>query len=100
MKMLALYTLPDDPVAFLAHYKAVHMPLVRKIPGLISANVTHVTRTLIGQDGNFLLAEMTFSDGEALKKALRSPENAAVGADAMGFAGKIITVMTGEVLDI
>lgn len=95
-KMLALYRTPKDPEAFLAHYRDVHMPLVQALPGLVSANVTRISRTLVGEEGHYLLAELVFADMAALKTALKSPENAAVGADAMAFAGSLITVMTGS----
>ena len=44
------------------------------------------------------MAEMSFADDAALAAALKSPENAACGKDAMDFAGKLVTVMTGETL--
>ena len=95
-KMLALYRTPDDADQFLAHYRDVHLPLVRKLPGLVDARITRINKTLVGEAGTFLLAEMNFADDDALKAALRSPENAACGQDAMAFAGKLVTVMTGE----
>ncbi|HJT40688.1 MAG TPA: EthD family reductase [Sphingobium sp.] len=94
-KLIALYKTPQDPEAFLEHYRAVHVPLVKQLPGLLSVEITLIKRTLLGEEGNFLLAEMAFADPESFKAALKSQENAAVGADAMAFAGSLITVMTG-----
>lgn len=34
MKLIALYSRPEDETAFLDHYRQVHTPLVRKVPGL------------------------------------------------------------------
>lgn len=34
VKLLAMYTQPDDVDAFLTHYRDVHAPLVEKVPGL------------------------------------------------------------------
>lgn len=98
--MLVIYRTPEDTDAFLRHYKDVHMPLVRKLPGLISADATLINRSLVGEHGIFLVATLAFADATCLKTALKSAENAAVGADAMAFAGPIISVMTGSSLVI
>jgi uncharacterized protein (TIGR02118 family) len=97
-KLIALYKAPGDPDAFMAHYRANHLPLVDKIPKLVRTELTLVERTLMGEQGNYLLAEMYFEDAD-FKDALRSPENAATGADLAAFAEGLVTVMTGSVLD-
>lgn len=94
-KLIALYKTPQDSEAFLDHYRNVHVPLVKQLPGLLGVEITLIKRTLLGDEGNFLLAEMSFADAESFKAALKSSENAAVGADALAFAGSLITVMTG-----
>ncbi|QBE92470.1 EthD family reductase [Sphingomonas paucimobilis] len=98
-KMLALYRAPENVDDFFKHYREVHVPLVRKLPGLADVKITRITRTLVGEPGTFLLAEMSFADEDALKTALRSPENAACGKDAMELAGDLVTVMTGETVE-
>ncbi|MBS0477703.1 MAG: EthD family reductase [Proteobacteria bacterium] len=98
-KLIALYTTPKDVDAFFMHYNEIHLPLVEKLPGLLKAEVTKIERTLAGVQGNFLLAEMYFADDASFKTALKSAENAAVGADVMAFAPGLVTVMTGEVLE-
>jgi len=98
-KLIALYKSPEDVDAFFEHYNKVHLPLVDKVPGLVKVEVTRIKRTLVGEPGNFLLAELFFTDEESFRTALGSAENAAVGADAMAFAPKIVTVMIGETLD-
>lgn len=100
MKLIALYREPADPAAFFAHYNSVHLPLVDQLPGLVRTEITRIVKTLAGERGNFLLAEMYFADADSFKTALKSAENAAVGQDAMAFAPEIITVMTGEVMEI
>lgn len=98
-KLLALYRTPESPEKFLTHYRDVHMPLVRAIPGLIGVELTLIERTLVGEQGNFLLAEMLFADEEAFRAAMRSPENAATGTDLTAFAGGLVTIMTGAVME-
>ncbi len=61
------------------------------------AEVTRLDRTLMGEQGNFMLAEMIFADEESFRTALNSAENAAAGADLGNFAAGIVTVMTGTV---
>ena len=95
-KLIALYAMPNDPEAFMAHYRTVHLPLVNKIPGLLKAELTVIDRTLMGEPGNFILAEMYFED-DKFKDAMRSPENAATGQDLANFAEGLVTVMTGTV---
>jgi uncharacterized protein (TIGR02118 family) len=97
-KIIALYKTPDDEVAFLDHYSKVHAPLAAAIPGLVKIEVTRITRTLLGEPGAFLLAELFFEDKD-FKEAMRSPENAALGSDLPLFAEGLVTVMTGEVLE-
>lgn len=96
-KMIVLYKSPKDPDAFMAYYNNTHLPLVAKIPGLVRSEVTRLDRTLMG-DGFFLMAEMFFADSESFKAAMKSPENAATGADLANFADGLATVMIGEVL--
>lgn len=99
-KLLALYKTPQDADAFMAHYRDTHMPLVQKIPGLQKVELTKVHNTLMGEQGNFLLAEMYFADEASYKAAMKSPENAAAGKDVGAFAAGLVTLMKGEVLKI
>jgi uncharacterized protein (TIGR02118 family) len=97
-KLIALYKTPADAEAFMAHYRTTHLPLVQKIPGLVRAELTLVSRTLMGEPGNFLLAEMYFEDDD-FRDAMKSPENAATGQDLALFAEGLVTVMTGDVIE-
>ena len=97
-KLIALYKTPADSEAFMAHYRSVHLPLAAKVPGLVRIELSVVTRTLVGQPGNFMLAEMYFEDAQ-FRDALRSPENAAVGQDLALFADGLVTVMTADIVD-
>lgn len=98
-KMIVLYQMPSDPEAFMRHYREKHLPLVARIPGLVKSEITLVERTLMGEQGNFLLAELYFADAESFRTAMKSGENAATGADLANFAEGLATVMTGEVIE-
>ena len=97
-KLIALYKLPADTDAFMRHYRLEHLPLVEKIPGLVKTELTMIERTLMGNAGNFLLAEMYFED-DRFKEAMKSAANAATGRDLERFAGAGVTIMTGGVLE-
>ncbi len=99
IKLVALYETPKDPAAFLSHYRNVHLPLVRKIPGLLRTEVTELRPAMIGEKENFLLAEMYFADDAMFRAAMKSPENAAAGKDLNEFADGLVTLMRGEVID-
>lgn len=94
--LLALYKTPAYPDKFMAYYNTTHLPLVRKVPGLVSADVIHVDRTLMGEQDWFLIAEMRFADADSFRAAMKSPENAAVGADLANFADGLVTVLIGS----
>jgi uncharacterized protein (TIGR02118 family) len=94
VKLLALYTKPEDEAAFLEHYHSVHLPLVEKIPGLQKAVVNRIEKNLMGgEPPYFLIAELHFADQAALDAAMASPENRAAGKDVAGFAKGLITML-------
>src|SRR5258705_544312 len=45
VKMIALYAPPPDRNAFDDHYQRVHLPLLRKTPGLQRVEITNITGT-------------------------------------------------------
>lgn len=95
-KLIALYRKPSDPKEFEKHYFDVHLPLVRKFPGLRQLEVTRVTGAPIGEAKFHLLAEMTFDSKDAMDAALASAEGKAVTRDILSFAADVITVFYGE----
>jgi len=98
VKLIALYRKPAEPGAFLKHYREVHTPLMRKVPGLAHMEVKRVTANPFGgEPAYFLVAEMTWPDQAAFKAAMKSPENAAAGKDLMGFAKGLVDLLVTEV---
>jgi len=99
VKLVVLYTQPDDPAAFDEHYLGVHMPLVAKIPGLERAETGKFTAALDGGEQTFYrVAELYFADEQTMGAAFGSPEGAATAEDY----GKIAPTgsrMLVEVLD-
>jgi uncharacterized protein (TIGR02118 family) len=87
VKLVVLYTQPDDPAAFDAHYLSVHMPLVAALPGLQRAEAGQLTAALDGGGQTFYrLAELYFADQGAMNAALGSPEGQACAADFQKIA--------------
>lgn len=91
------YGSPADPDAFEKHYTEVHVPLASKLPGLRRFALSHPRA--LGTAAPYLVAELWFDDGEALRAALKSPEMAATAADAQTFDVASTTMFSGEVVD-
>lgn len=89
------YDEPADAEAFDRHYFDVHVQLCQPLPGLRSATFSK-PRALGRGAVPYLVAELDFDDADALKDALRSPEMAAVAADAETLEATR-TMFTGEV---
>ena len=94
VKFLAMYTQPADVEGFLAHYRDVHTPLVKKIPGLAKLVVNRVDGNLMGGPAPyFMIAELHFADEAAFDDAMASPENRAAGKDLMLCAKGLVTML-------
>ncbi len=82
VKLVVLYTQPDDPTAFDEHYVGVHVPLVEKIPGLQRFESGMFTAALDGGEQTYhRIAELYFADQAAMDAAFGSSEGAATAAD-------------------
>ena len=97
VKLVAIYTTPDDVQAFENHYREIHTPLVRKMPGLKKLEVAHYFGAPQGDPRYYMMAEMYFDDKDALFAALKSSEGTEAGKDLMGFAGKCVHMMFSDV---
>ena len=96
-KLFALYKMPPDVEAFMHHYETVHMPLVRKIPGLEAVNLSRVESSPTdGTPPYFLIAEMVFPDRAVFDAAMKSEENRMAGKDLMSFARGLVTLLVAE----
>ena len=62
VKLVVLYTQPDDPAAFDEHYFGVHMPLVAKLPNLQRTETGKVAMALDGGELTYYrLTELYFA---------------------------------------
>ncbi|HTK83042.1 MAG TPA: EthD family reductase [Bacteroidota bacterium] len=97
VKLIALYRKPADAAAFDSHYYDVHIPLIRKTPGLRKLEVTTITGAPIGETKYHIMAEMYYDSLDAMNAANASPEGRAAGKDLMSFAADVVTLFFGEV---
>ena len=87
VKLVVLYTQPDDPDRFDDHYLGVHGPLVEQIPGLERWEAARFVSALDGGDQTYhRIAELYFADQAALQAALGSDESGATAADYQQIA--------------
>jgi len=97
VKLVALYKKPADVSAFETHYKEVHAPLAKKMPGLKRLEICHFTGAPGGESKFYMMAELYFDTKEAMMSALGSLEGKAAAKDVMSFAGEIIHMMFADV---
>jgi uncharacterized protein (TIGR02118 family) len=82
VKLVILYTHPEDAAAFDQHYLGTHMPLVNQIPGLRRFESGRIISALDGGEQNFYrIAELSFADQAAMDAAFGSDQGRATAAD-------------------
>lgn len=87
VKLVVLYTQPDDADAFDKHYLAVHGPLVDTIPGLEKWEGARFVAAADGGESTYhRIAELYFTDQAALQAALGSDEGKATAGDYQQIA--------------
>jgi uncharacterized protein (TIGR02118 family) len=80
-RFLAVYETPADPGVFDRHYRQVHMPLLRRLPGLRRYTVSRDVTALYGEP-YYLVAELDWDSMADLRAAFASPEGRATADDA------------------
>jgi uncharacterized protein (TIGR02118 family) len=87
IKLVVLYTQPDDADGLDEHYLGVHAPLVQKIPGLQRFEGARIVAAADGGEQTyFRIAELYFSDQAAMQAALGSDEGKATSRDYQQIA--------------
>lgn len=82
VKLVVLYTQPQDKAAFDEHYATVHAPLVDTLPGLQHWESAAVVAAGDGGEITYSrIVELYFADDQALGAALASEEGKATAAD-------------------
>src|SRR5258707_15495783 len=96
-KLIALYRKPADTALFDKHYFEVHIPLIRKIPGLRKLEITAITGAPIGESKYHLQTEMYFDSVDSMNAGNASSEGRAAAKDLMRFASDVVTLFYGDV---
>jgi uncharacterized protein (TIGR02118 family) len=95
-RLIVLYSPPDDPAAFDAHYREVHTPIVQRYPGLRNLRVTRASGVAGRDPAFYLVAEMAFDSRAELDAALASDAGRESGLDLRGFAGAGVTMLIAD----
>lgn len=82
VKLVVVYTPPEDPEAFEAHYLDRHMPLASSVPGLVKAETSRVIAAPDGGEQSwYRIAELYFDSLDDLQAGLATDEGRETGAD-------------------
>jgi uncharacterized protein (TIGR02118 family) len=96
VRLIALYSPPDDPAAFDAHYRDVHAPIVSRYPKLRDVRLTKPDG-VGGRPAPFhLIAEMRFDSRADLDEALASDAGRESGRDLRNFAQAGVTLFIAD----
>lgn len=79
-RLLILWSTPSDVEAFEKHYRDVHIPLAKRLPGLRRYTLSHAPASVHGESC-YLVAALDWDDRAALDAALESEAGKATGAD-------------------
>lgn len=90
--VIVLYSYPQDPAAFDAHYRDIHIPLVYKLPQLREFSWGIVDRD-DHDSGYYLVARLTYASAAEAAESMASPAGKASVNDLANFAGAGVTVL-------
>jgi uncharacterized protein (TIGR02118 family) len=85
-RFLVLWDTPDDREEFDRHYRDVHIPLAKQIPGLRRYTLSRSAAPIRGGDAYHLVAELDFDDMDSLRRAFESPAGQRTAADVAELA--------------
>jgi uncharacterized protein (TIGR02118 family) len=100
VRFLVLYNKPEDTEAFNRHYREVHIPLTKKLPGLRRYTLGWNAAPIRGGEPYYLVAELEWDDMDSLRKAFQSPEGQATGQDVANFTNGGVLSMVYEVEEV
>jgi uncharacterized protein (TIGR02118 family) len=101
VRFLVLYNTPLDAEAFERHYREVHIPLARKLPGLRRYTISRgAARPVRGGEPYHLIAELDWDDMDALREAFASPAGQATAQDVPTFATGGVQSMIYELEEV
>ena len=99
VRLIALYSQPEDPAAFDAHYRDVHAPIVLSYPNLLGMRLTKADGVGGRPPAYYLMAEMSFATRADLDEALASEPGRESGRDLRNFAQAGVTLFVADDAD-
>jgi uncharacterized protein (TIGR02118 family) len=82
-QLIVLYKTPKDAAAFDKHYSETHIPLAKKIPGLMKFTISQgPVVTPSGPSGVHMVAVLQFDNMAAIQTGFATAEGRAAAADA------------------
>jgi uncharacterized protein (TIGR02118 family) len=100
VRLLVLYDMPEDPEAFDKHYNEIHIPLAKRLPGLLRYTVSRNISGVRGGKGFYLVAELDWESMAAMQEAMTSEIGKETTADVPKFAPSGVTTATYEVAEV
>lgn len=81
-KMTVIYKIPKDINSFEKHYYGVHIPLAKKLPGLLKYEVSNgAVRSTTGHSDVYLVANLYFESLETMMESFKSDIGQQCAAD-------------------
>jgi uncharacterized protein (TIGR02118 family) len=96
VRLIALFSPPEDAAAFDAHYRDIHSPIVRRYPKLRGVRLTRPDGVGGRQAPFHLLAEMSFDSRADLDEALDSEAGRESGRDLRNFAHAGVSLLIAD----
>ena len=96
VRLIALYSNPEDPAAFDEHYRDVHGPIVSRYPNLLEMRLTRADGVGGRPAAFYLVAEMRFASRADLDAALASEAGIESGRDLRNFAQAGVTLLIAD----
>ena len=86
-RMIVIYKTPRDPAAFDRHYREVHVPLAKQLPGLQKYEISKAPIvTMASASDTYFVATLHFESLAAIKAAFASECGQACAADRRQLA--------------
>lgn len=95
-RVSVLYGTPDDAAEFDRYYEEVHIPIAKRMQGLVRWTLTKPDRQQGEMADVYLVADLYAETKEELDAILASPEGQAAAADVAKFATGGATFVYGE----
>ena len=99
VKLVAMFKKPADTSSFDDHYEKIHIPLVRKMPGLRRLETSKVTGAPMSVPAFYRMAEMYFDDQQSLQESIMSPDGMAAAKDLLSFAKEVVQMFFADVTE-